>query len=179
MKKSLTWNTKDNKKVEFVAEYTKALEDHKGIYEHHNVTVYVDGKEVDSTWIGFKILDTKNESIKKIDGLDKVRFTADRAVEIEKLFEEVKELGTTKEAAEFEELMKAKKEEKEIKRLEKIIEAAEKQHTMMTRKEQKQWERNYNRINNEGGDGYIPKNICVEDYEAAKAELAEIRRKAK
>ena len=70
-------------------------------------------------------------------------------------------------------------EPSEIKRLEKIIEAAEKQHTMMTRKEQKQWERNYNRINNEGGDGYIPKNICVEDYEAAKAELAEIRRKAK
>ena len=65
MKKSLTWNTKDNKKVEFVAEYTKALEDHKGIYEHHNVTVYVDGKEVDSTWIGFKILDTKNESKKR------------------------------------------------------------------------------------------------------------------
>ena len=75
--------------------------------------------------------------------------------------------------------MKAKKEEKEIKRLEKIIEAAEKQHTMMTREEQKQWEKNYNRINNEGGEGYIPKSICVEAYEAAKAELAEIRRKAK
>lgn len=178
MKKSLTWNTKDGKRVEFVAEYTKVLEG-KEIHEHHNVTVFVDGKELESTWIGFKILDTKNESIKKIDGLDKVKFTADRAVEIEKLFEEVKELGITKEAAEFEELMKAKKEEKEIKRLEKIIEAAEKQHTMMTRKEQKQWEKNYNRINNEGGEGYIPKSICVEDYEAAKAELAEIRRKAK
>ena len=111
--------------------------------------------------------------------MDKVKFTADRAIEIKKLFKEVKEQGTTKEAASFEELMKAKKEEKEIKRLERIIEAAEKQHTMMTRKEQKQWERNYNRINNEGGDGYIPKNICVEQYEAAKAELAEIRRKAK
>ena len=178
MKKSLTWNTKHGKKVEFVAEYTKVFED-KEVHEHHNVTVFVDGKELESTWIGFKTLDTKNENVKKIDGLDKVRFTADRAIEIEKLFKEVKEQGTTKEAASFEELMKAKKEEKEIKRLERIIEAAEKQHTMMTRKEQKQWERNYNRINNEGGDGYIPKNICVEQYEAAKAELAEIRRKAK
>ena len=137
MKKSLTWNTKDGKKVEFVAEYTKVLEG-KEIHEHHNVTVYVDGKEVDSTWIGFKILDTKNENVKKIDGLDKVKFTADRAIEIKKLFKEVKEQGTTKEAASFEELMKAKKVEKEIKRLERIIEAAEKQHTMMTRKEQKQ-----------------------------------------
>lgn len=178
MKKSLTWNTKDGKKVEFVAEYTKVLED-KEIHEHHNVTVFVDGKAVSHSWARFRILDTKDENVKKVDGLNRVRFTADRAVEIEKLFEEVKELGTTKEAAEFEELMKAKKEEKEIKRLEKIIEAAEKQHTMMTREEQKQWEKNYNRINNEGGEGYIPKSICVEAYEAAKAELAEIRRKAK
>lgn len=179
MKKSLTWNTKDGKKVEFVAEYEKRLTDEKEIHEHFDVSVYVDGKTVDSTWIGFKILDTKNENVKKVDGLDKVRFTADRAVEIEKLFNEVKEQGTTKEAAEFEELMKAKKEEKEVKRLEKIIEAAEKQHTMMTREEQKRWEKNYSRINNEGGEGYIPKSICVEAYEAAKAELAEIRRKAK
>jgi hypothetical protein len=43
----------------------------------------------------------------------------------------------------------------------------------MTNAEYRAWAKQYNDINNEGGEGYIPELITIEQLEAAKKILAE------
>ena len=43
----------------------------------------------------------------------------------------------------------------------------------MTNEEYKAWRKRYNDIHNEGGEGYIPERITVEQLEYAKKVLAE------
>ena len=67
------------------------------------------------------------------------------------------------------------KTEKEIEREEaieeakKIIALAEKEgiENLMSASEVKVWRRNYNQVNNEGGEGYIPIRISKEQYTKA------------
>ena len=42
---------------------------------------------------------------------------------------------------------------------------------IMTPQEAKAWKRNYNNINNEGGEGYIPQVVTTEDIKWAKEIL--------
>ena len=45
---------------------------------------------------------------------------------------------------------------------------------LMTEAEYKAWRINYNNINNEGGEGYIPDCVTQEELQAAKERLAKI-----
>ena len=70
------------------------------------------------------------------------------------------------------------KEENEIKKIAKevenaknTIEKAEKQQEIMTDAEYQVWAKNYNKINNEGGEGYIPTMVTVERLAKAKETL--------
>ena len=70
------------------------------------------------------------------------------------------------------------KEENEIKKIAREVEnakntikKAEKQQEIMTDTEYQVWAKNYNNINNEGGEGYIPAMVTVERLSKAKETL--------
>lgn len=79
------------------------------------------------------------------------------------------------------ELDEQKRAEKEKKKTEKLIaeyrqtvEQCERQEKLYTREEAAEKYRNYNRLFNEGGEGYVPHFYTVEEYEFAKARLSEL-----
>lgn len=79
------------------------------------------------------------------------------------------------------ELNEKKREEKEKKKIEKsiagykqTIEQCEKQGKLYTKEEAAEKYRDYNRLCNEGGEGYVPHFYTIEEYEFAKAGLSEL-----
>ena len=72
-------------------------------------------------------------------------------------------------------LEKEKKEvEKSITECKQIIEKCEKQEKMYTKEEAAKKRRDYNRLYNEGGEGYVPHFYTIEEYEFAKTKLNEL-----
>jgi hypothetical protein len=69
----------------------------------------------------------------------------------------------------------AAKAKKEIENLEQLI-AENEGKELMTEAEYKAWRINYNNINNEGGEGYIPDCVTQEELQAAKERLAKIKK---
>ena len=79
------------------------------------------------------------------------------------------------------ELNEKKRAEKEKKEAEKsiagyrqIIEQCEKQEKLYTKEEAAEKYRDYNRLYNEGGEGYVPHFYTIEEYEFAKAGLSKL-----
>lgn len=70
-----------------------------------------------------------------------------------------------------------KKIEKSIVEYRQIIEQCEKQEKLYTREEAAEKYRDYNRLYNEGGEGYVPHFYTIEEYELAKAGLSELLKK--
>lgn len=77
----------------------------------------------------------------------------------------------------FEDAKAAAKAEAEIVRAEHIIEIASK-HEPMTAAELKKWRREYNNVHNEGGEGYVPERVSIEETARARAILAKYGRTA-
>ncbi len=67
---------------------------------------------------------------------------------------------------------KARKDAEKAKAME-IIEKASKQPKIMTQAEYAEWRRRYNNAMNEGGEGYIPELVTVEQVEWAKSILGQ------
>ena len=72
--------------------------------------------------------------------------------------------------------------EKETKKIEarkkwaiSIIESAKKENNIMSNAEYKKWRENYNAVMNEGGGGYIPEHVTVEQVEEAKKILGGLK----
>jgi len=60
-------------------------------------------------------------------------------------------------------------QKKKIKRATKIVEESEKRtDRILSRKDENAWRTSYNNLNNEGGEGYIPARITLEDVAEAK-----------
>lgn len=102
----------------------------------------------------------------------RIALKAENAEKVEKAIEETKNEVMTDEAREFfakkEQAKKngqKKRAEATIKKAEKIINNGGK---LRTNKERAEWERNYNNVMNEGGEGFIPHSPSVEEYEEAK-----------
>lgn len=79
------------------------------------------------------------------------------------------------------ELNEKKRSEKEKKETEEsiaeyrqIIEQCEKQEKLYTKEEAAKKRRDYNRLYNEGGEGYVPHFYTIEEYEFAKTKLNEL-----
>ena len=70
---------------------------------------------------------------------------------------------------------KVKEKEERIKSLEQLIEKAELQRDIPSRKEIQRRLELYNSVNNEGGEGWLPRIISREEYESAKAILEKLR----
>lgn len=148
----------------------------------------------------YKNLGVRTDMIKTLDGLDAL------AVEAIESFEHIRPHGFSPEGEmvgyrhgggftslhsttqeEIEKLRaannKAKVEKKEKKRQERIeslkrtIAKGENQKNIMTEAEYTVWKKTYNDVMNEGGEGYIPNLITVEQLAMAKKALAELEGK--
>lgn len=67
--------------------------------------------------------------------------------------------------------------EESINECRKIIERCEKQEKLYTKEEAAQKRRAYNRLYNEGGEGYVPHFYTIDEYEWNKARLNELQKK--
>ena len=134
--------------------------------------LWVDGKKVDDCWntAFWRMIDLDN-GLKKVWGL-KLAMNAERAEEVQRFLDDVIESGKTSEVKEVEAKKAAEETAREIADAKAIIEKADKQSEIMTNAEYARWRRHYNNINNEGGEGYIPDLITVEQLERAKKILA-------
>ncbi len=126
-----------------------------------DVELFVDGKLLKKTTEGFIYL---------TDG--KARFgniyiTEETGTEI---IEAIKEMH--KEMSAQIETPEVKEEATEIEEAKEVLAKVEARTTeILSEKEEKQWRANYNNLQNEGGEGYVPTRITLEDVEKAKKTL--------
>lgn len=97
--------------------------------------------------------------------------TSEQAAELNKIFAEVKEEGKSEKVKEIE---KEEIEEK-IETAKAIVEKAEQQRDIPSYKEARLREKSYNNLHNEGGEGYVPHIVDIDEYNRAKSVLAGLR----
>lgn len=190
MKHTYEWQLRDGRTVTLEAEYSEHVQDkiidsdgykletgEREIVKDGMLTAYIDGAKVDSCWNTdfWQTIDVGQTGLRKIWGIGKIGFTADRSKEIDAFFAAVFAAGRDAEAEQIRAEEKAKLDAERIETTERFIAKAEAQSDIPTRAEAKRKMKEYNDIYNEGGEGYIPYVICREDYEAAKKRLAELK----
>jgi hypothetical protein len=190
MKKTYEWNLTDGRKITLEAEYEETVRDKvvnldgdicntgdREIVTDAMLIAYIDGKQFDFTrYVNFwEIVDAdKHRKIKKIRGIKQIAFTEERAKEIEAFLTNVIEEGRDEEAQKIRDMENEKKKKNEIEEVKRIIEKAEKQKDIPNRAEAERRMKRYNDINNDGGEGYVPYIISLEEYEYAKEKLAKL-----
>ncbi len=139
-----------------------------------NLELWVDGKKMDGCWnINFWKTIDHQDGLKKIWGLP-VCVTLEQAVIVDAFLKDVIESGKSKEVIEYEtKKAEAKKQERKAEAQKVIDTAAKYKKPLMTNAEYDAWAKRYNDINNEGGEGYIPALITVEQLEHAKRIIEE------
>jgi hypothetical protein len=138
-----------------------------------NLELWVDGKLVDSCQdINFwQTIDIDND-LKKIWGLN-IGMTSEQAEIVDRFLQDVIESGKVEEVKTLEnEQQEAKLEERKLE-AQMIIEKASKQSKVMTKAEYDQWVERYNNVMNEGGEGYVPEMVAVEQLEWARKVLSD------
>lgn len=157
--------------------------------EQGYLKLYVDGKLFGKCFFpaDWKLIDTtKINHIYtnypdgwKINGLKVVFTKVSDKDEYEKFIAEVIAEGTTEEIKAFDAEEKAKEVSKELEELDAIIAEAEKEmqygDLLKTREDVRKWKQNWNNINNEGGEGFIPNRISQEEYESALKRKEELK----
>lgn len=190
MKNTYEWNLTDGRKITLEAEYEETVQNKvvnldgdifdtgdREIVTNAMLIAYIDGKQFDFTrYVNFwEIVDAnKLKKIKKIRGIKQIAFTEERAKEIEAFLTNVIEGGRNEEAQKIRDKENEKKKQNEIEEAKRIIEKAEKQKDIPNRAEAQRRMKRYNDINNDGGDGYVPYIISLEEYEDAKEKLAKL-----
>lgn len=184
--KSISWTGSKGNKIELRAYCTITMEDRivdldgdvfvsgKEPSIDANLELWVDEKKVDScSNINFwKVIDTR-AGIKKIWGLN-VGMSDEQAAIVEAFLKDVIESGKTVDVVTAETAKaEAEKAERRAEAQRIVDEAAKSTEPLMTNEEYKAWRKQYNDIHNEGGEGYIPERITVEQLEYAKKVLAE------
>lgn len=105
----------------------------------------------------------------------RIALKAENAEKVEKAIEETRNEVMTDEAREFFAKKEQAKKNGQKKRAEATVKEAEEiinnGGKLRTNKERAEWERNYNNVVNEGGEGYVPHYPSVEEYEEAKEIL--------
>lgn len=150
--------------------------DGKIIIEDAQLIAYVDGKRcgdchTSSMWC---IIDAGKDGLKRIWGINKIAFTADRAAEIERFLNSVINSGKDAECEKIRAEEMEKRNAKELEFAKKTIRDAEKQKDIPTKSEAIRRLKRYNDIYNEGGEGYLPHIVTLEEYENAKKTVAEL-----
>ena len=138
------------------------------------LTAYVDGQKIDEaedvdSWKIIEIQINRQRAY-KIWGIGKIAFSSATANEIEKFLNTVIENGTDDNVKKI----RWEQKQNEIQYYAKIIGSAERQDRIPTKKERDKWERNYNSTYNDGGEGYVPHMVCLEEYQWAKAQIEKL-----
>lgn len=190
MDNTYSWTGNNGKEFKLVAEFKQYMVDEvrnsdgyeystgkKIVRTDSKLVAFADGKEVEvcrniNFW---KIIDEPKYGCKRIWGINRIGFTAERASEIESFLNGVIEAGKTEEVKAFENAERAKRIAKELAYYERVVADAEKQKEIMTDKKRKTYMKRWNDIYNEGGEGYVPCPVCKEEYEFAMKKVAELR----
>lgn len=186
MEKTLTWTGSKGNEIELRAYCTTTMQNKTVDLDGDIVTLgqesstdanlelWVDGKKMDScSDINFwRIIDTQ-AGFKKIWGLE-IGMKGEQVAIVEAFLNEVIELGKSEEVKNHEDAKaNAKKVAKKAEAQKIIDKAAKYAEPLMTNAEYQKWATNYNNVVNEGGDGYVPSLITVEQLEYAKRVLAQ------
>lgn len=143
-----------------------------------NLVAYINGKQVDSCRIPsfWRVIDNPN-GIKKIWGMP-IGFPNDEiAKEYEEWIAKIIEDGTSDEVKEYNRQKKDLETKRKVEGAKKLIEEAEKQKDIPSKEEAARRMKHYNDIVNEGGEGYVPHIVSMEEYTKAKKFLEEIGEK--
>jgi hypothetical protein len=183
MKRELEWTTAKGIECKIVAEYEKVMErtsydlDGDIIYrdaepvERASMTVYADGKKIAKCLDVFfwGLIDVPNNAgVKKISGLP-VGFSKSETIkQYEEFVKSLIEDGTSDEAKSYEAAKENEAVEEELQNAKEIVRMAESQNEILPYAEVKKYIANYSSVNNEGGEGYIPRIISKEEYDKAK-----------
>lgn len=182
--KCLKWTGKNGNELELRAKCKIEMVDKIVDADGHKVLIgkekgekallefWADGKRMetcngDINW--WRIID--NGNLKQIWGLRKLGFTPEQAEVIQEFLNSVIETGKAEGVVEVEKEDEKLENERRVKMAEDIMKKAAKQGKVMTADEYEIWRLNYNNIANEGGDGYIPETVTVEELEWAKTIL--------
>lgn len=190
MKREFTWGTTHSFKL--VAESKTTLKnivvdadgdivtlEEKEQKEEKYIAIYVDGKLFcengrSSAW--WQVLDVeKKRGYKRLHCLPTVAFPEEIAEQIQAFLNAVIEEGKDEEVKASEAAERAKRKASEIARCERVIKAAERQRDIPTKAEARARMESYNNVVNEGGEGFVPYIYSIEEYEAAKERLAELK----
>lgn len=136
-----------------------------------DMVAYVDGKKIDSCWNTsfWKLIDIKEiPGAKKIWGLNVGFVNPEDAKRYEKWIAEIIEGGKSDEVKAYENAKKEKEIKEKVESAKKTITKAESQKDIPTKEEAKRRMKQYNDVMNEGGEGYVPYIISIEEYEYAK-----------
>jgi len=154
----------------------------KELDECGNMTVYIDGKKIDSSrnvnfWRLIDVDFSDDKKIKRIWAFN-IGFADQNLIEeYETWLADLIDSGTTDEAKEFIRIEKLKSDLESFNNYLKYVQETENylktNNTLMTKEERDKWKQEYNRVVNEGGYGYIPFKPCKEDYEAALKYISE------
>jgi len=136
--------------------------------------LWIDGNLVDKCPnINFwRLIDVKGANLKKIWGLN-VGMTPEQAEIVDRFLQDVIEAGKSTEVEATEQKEQENKRAEEILEAKRILDKASKQPKIMTNAEYAEWRRLYNNAMNEGGEGYIPELVTVEQLEWAKSILGQ------
>ena len=110
---------------------------------------------------------------KKIWGLQIGFSQPEDAANYEKWIADLIEAGTDEDVKAFKAAEAEKELQSKIKVAKRTIEKAEKQDKIRTAKETREYLRNLNEVLNEGGEGWLPKLVTLEEYEEAKKIISQ------
>lgn len=181
MKSTFTWKLHDGREARIEAEYVCEMEDkivnadgdkvcvgkEPTTAGRTNMILYVEGKKIDSCRDSnfWRLINSSKVGVKKIWGLP-TGFTQESGLisKYESWLDALIDGGTTEEVKTYRAEQKRKERAEEIERAKKLIAKAEQQETIPSKKEAERMMKRYNDINNEGGYGYVPHIISIEEY---------------
>lgn len=189
--KTYQWTTDSGKNIELrarcTAKMTEDIRDSDGwkinmgkkVSTDAMLEVYVNGVKIDSCWntnFWSTINITKMTGYKRIWGIEKIAFTTERADAIDAFLKSVIDEGTEPAVVETRTAAAEAKKSEKIEFAKSVIAKSKTtihntDGTLMTRAQASAWKHRYNQINNEGGEGFVPDVVTVEDVACANIVL--------
>ena len=178
----ISWKSTKGQVIELEASFTETMEDQKFCSEttgdwigtgkrikaqRAELNVFVGGEMVDScTQIRhWEIVNAEIPGLKRIVGIQKIAFTAEKAKEVEAFLNKVIADGKAPEVVEVEKEKKLENAKKVITKAETTVRNAN--GTLMSKEQANQYLQQYQQVMNDGCEGFVPNIITQEAYDRA------------